>query len=84
MLRIRPTSIGLSERDIDTHFHQINIYRNLRGEGYSKFQIQQFYDTQQKIKREQENIPEFEESSSMGTPEPPKLAGKLIIVRKMY
>jgi len=55
MLRIRPTSIGLSERDVEVHFHQINLYRTLRRQGYSKTEIQHLYDTQQQIKRNQEN-----------------------------
>jgi hypothetical protein len=69
MLRIRPTSIGLSERDIDVHFHQINLYRTLRREGYSKEQIQHFYETQQQIKRGQENVLEAEASISKSPPE---------------
>jgi hypothetical protein len=72
MLRIRPTSIGLSERDIDIHLHQINLYRTLRREGYSKMQIQHFYETQQQIKRDQENELEFEGSRSLSTPEATK------------
>ena len=59
MLRIRPTSIGLSERDIEVHFHQINLYRTLRRQGYSKTQIQHVYDTQQQIKQNQENDQEI-------------------------
>ena len=74
MLRIRPTSIGLSERDIDVHFHQINLYRTLRREGYSKKQIQHFYETQQQIKRDQENDLEAEGSASQSTPELAKVA----------
>jgi len=64
MLRIPPSSIGLSERDIDLHFHQINLYRTLRRKGYSNKQIQHLYDTQQQIKRDQENEVEAEDSSS--------------------
>lgn len=67
MLRIRPTSIGLSERDIDLHFHQINLYLTLRRNGYSKKQIQYFYDTQQQIKRDEENEVEAQDSSSQST-----------------
>ena len=67
MLRIRPTSIGLSERDIEVHFHQINLYRTLRRQGYSKTQIQHLYDTQQQIKRNQENDQEIEQLSSQGS-----------------
>jgi hypothetical protein len=69
MIRICPTSIGLSERDIDLHFHQINIYRSLRQGGYSKRQIQHFYEAQQQIKRDQENELEIPDSSSQSTPE---------------
>jgi hypothetical protein len=72
MLRIRPTSIGLSERDIDVHFYQINLYRTLRREGYSKRQIQHFYEAQQQIKRDQENELEAEDASSLSTPEATK------------
>jgi hypothetical protein len=67
MLRIRPTSIGLSERDIDLHFHQINLYRTLRRNGYSKQQIQHFYDTQQQIKRDEENEAEVQDSSAQSS-----------------
>lgn len=67
MLRIRPTSIGLSERDIDLHFHQINLYLALRRNGYSKKQIQHFHDTQQQIKRDEENEVEAQDSSSQST-----------------
>lgn len=69
MLRIRPTGIGLCERDIDVHFDQINLYRTLLCEGYSKRQIQHFYDTQQLIKRNQENGRGAEGEDSWRTPE---------------
>ena len=62
MLRMRPTSIGLSEMDVEVHFHQINLYRTLRRQGYSKTQIQHLYDTQQ-----QENDPEVEQLSSQSS-----------------
>ena len=80
MLRIRPTSIGLSERDVDLHFHQINLYRSLRREGYSKGQVRHFYEIQQRIKQEQENDPDLENSSPQSTPEPLKVGGKLSLV----
>ena len=67
MLRIRPTSVGLSERDIEVHFHQINWYQTLYRQGYSKTQIQHWYDTQQQIKRNQENDLEVEQLSSQGS-----------------
>ena len=69
MLRIRPTSIGLSERDIEVHFHQTNLYRTLRRQGYSKTQIQHLYDTQQQIKRDQENDLKVEQLRSQGSPD---------------
>jgi hypothetical protein len=67
MLRIRPTSVSLSERDIEVHFHQINWYQTLHRQGYSKTQIQHWYDTQQQIKRNQENDLEVEQLSSQGS-----------------
>ena len=67
MLRIRPTSIGLSERDVEVHFHQINWYRTLHRQGYSKTQIQHMYNTQQQIKQNQENDLEVEQFSSQSS-----------------
>ena len=80
MLRIRTTSIGLSERDIDFHFHQINLYRTLRREGYTKKEIQNFYDKRQQIQRRQENDLEAEDSSSLSIPEASKVDGKLTFI----
>jgi hypothetical protein len=67
MLRIRPTSIGLCERDIEVHFHQINWHRTLRRQGYSETQIQDWYDTQQQMKRNQESDLEVGQLSSQGS-----------------
>ena len=67
MLRIRPTSIGLCERDIEAHFHQVNWYRTLRRQGYSETQIQHWYDAQQQMKRNQENDLEVGQLSSQGS-----------------
>ncbi len=55
MLRIPPTSIALSERDLDEHFYYIGRLQNLRREGFRKEQIQQLYEQQQKSLRNREN-----------------------------
>ena len=55
MLRIPPTSITLSDRDLDEHFHYIDRLQNLRAKGFHKNQILQLYEQQQESLRNQEN-----------------------------
>lgn len=56
MIRLRPTSIALSERDLQSHLRQIDLYQHLLAEGFKKEQIRKYYDEQQTLRRGQENL----------------------------
>jgi hypothetical protein len=43
MIRLPPTSISLSESDIQLHFREISIYQSLLQQGFTRDAIQQYY-----------------------------------------
>ena len=43
MLRLNPTSISLSDKDIQDHLQQIDLYHELLKQGFKKKQIMQYY-----------------------------------------
>lgn len=43
MIRLPPTSISLSESDVQLHFREINIYQSLLQQGFTRDAIQQYY-----------------------------------------
>ena len=55
MIRLPPTSIGLSESDIHFHLRQVSVYQSLRAQGFNKEDIQRYYAEHQALKKACEN-----------------------------
>jgi len=60
MIRLRPTSLGISDSDIQFHLRQADLCKSLLQEGFKKGQIKHFYDEHQEQIRLQQTERENE------------------------
>ena len=55
MIRLRPTSIGLADSDIQQYLQRADAYQNLLAQGFTKKDIQRYYNDQQAQAKAVEN-----------------------------